>query len=109
MTFTRSTAASALGARCPSRDCGDKPLVPGFLAAHSHYMGSPTVANPIDRYPPPDGPGSEDGNVQGYARSRRARRAGRARPESVAGATKIKDIRVIETIKDGRTLSRCGA
>jgi hypothetical protein len=72
-------------------------------------MGSPTVANPINRYPPPEGPGGEDGNAQGYARSRRARRAGRARPESVEDAIKIKDIRMIETIKDGRTLSRRGA
>ena len=36
-----------------------KTLLPGFLDAHSHYISSLSVANQLNLYPPPSGPGRD--------------------------------------------------
>lgn len=38
-------------------DLGGKTMLPGFLDAHSHYISSLSVANQLNLYPPPSGPG----------------------------------------------------
>jgi len=40
-------------------DLGGKTLLPGFLDAHSHYFSSLTVANQVNVYAPPAGPGKD--------------------------------------------------
>jgi predicted amidohydrolase YtcJ len=40
-------------------DLGGKTLLPAFLDAHSHYINSLTVANQVNVYPPPAGPGKD--------------------------------------------------
>ena len=40
-------------------DLGGKALLPGFLDAHSHYISSLTVANQVNLYAPPAGPGKD--------------------------------------------------
>jgi predicted amidohydrolase YtcJ len=40
-------------------DLGGKALLPGFLDAHSHYISSLSVANQVNLYPPPSGPGKD--------------------------------------------------
>lgn len=36
-----------------------KTLLPGFIDAHSHYFSSLSVANQLNLYPPPSGPGED--------------------------------------------------
>jgi predicted amidohydrolase YtcJ len=36
-----------------------KTMLPGFLDAHSHYISSLSVANQLNLYPPPSGPGKD--------------------------------------------------
>ena len=36
-----------------------KTLLPGFIDAHSHYISSLSVANQLNLYPPPSGPGKD--------------------------------------------------
>ncbi|MFM7084662.1 MAG: amidohydrolase [Hyphomicrobium sp.] len=38
---------------------GGKTLLPGFIDAHSHYINSLLVANQVNLYPPPSGPGKD--------------------------------------------------
>ena len=40
-----------------------KVLLPGFLDAHSHYINSLTVANQLNVYPPPAGPGKDRASI----------------------------------------------
>jgi hypothetical protein len=40
-------------------DLGGKTLVPAFIDAHSHYFSSLTVANQVNVYAPPAGPGRD--------------------------------------------------
>jgi hypothetical protein len=44
-------------------DLAGKTLLPGFLDAHSHYFSSLTVANQVNVYPPPAGPGRDPDSV----------------------------------------------
>ncbi len=47
------------GAATKVVDLGGKALLPGFLDAHSHYVSSLTVANQVNVYAPPAGPGKD--------------------------------------------------
>ena len=38
-------------------------MLPGFLDAHSHYIGSLTVANQVNLYAPPAGPGTDPASI----------------------------------------------
>ena len=40
-------------------DLKGKALVPGFIDPHSHYFSSLSVANQVNLYPPPSGPGKD--------------------------------------------------
>lgn len=40
-------------------DLSGKTLLPAFIDAHSHYINSLTVANQVNVYPPPAGPGKD--------------------------------------------------
>jgi len=42
---------------------GGKALLPGFLDAHSHYISSLTVANQVNVYAPPSGPGTDPASI----------------------------------------------
>jgi predicted amidohydrolase YtcJ len=44
-------------------DLGGKALLPGFLDAHSHYFSSLTVANQVNLYAPPAGPGKDPASI----------------------------------------------
>lgn len=44
-------------------DLGGKTLLPGFLDAHSHYFSSLTVANQVNVYAPPAGPGKDPASI----------------------------------------------
>ena len=44
-------------------DLGGKALLPGFLDAHSHYFSSLTVANQVNLYAPPAGPGKDPESI----------------------------------------------
>jgi predicted amidohydrolase YtcJ len=44
-------------------DLGGKTLLPGFLDAHSHYASSLTVANQVNVYAPPAGPGRDSESI----------------------------------------------
>jgi predicted amidohydrolase YtcJ len=51
------------GATTQIIDLGGKALVPGFLDAHSHYVSSLTVANQVNVYAPPAGPGKDPASI----------------------------------------------
>jgi predicted amidohydrolase YtcJ len=44
-------------------DLGGKTLMPGFIDAHSHYFSSLTVANQVNVYAPPAGPGKDPASI----------------------------------------------
>ena len=44
-------------------DLGGKVLLPGFLDAHSHYISSLSVANQVNVYAPPAGPGKDPASI----------------------------------------------
>jgi predicted amidohydrolase YtcJ len=44
-------------------DLAGRTLLPAFLDAHSHYISSLTVANQVNVYAPPAGPGKDPGSV----------------------------------------------
>lgn len=44
-------------------DLGGQTLLPGFLDAHSHYASSLTVANQVNVYAPPAGPGRDPESI----------------------------------------------
>jgi predicted amidohydrolase YtcJ len=44
-------------------DLDGRTLLPGFLDAHSHYISSLTVANQVNVYAPPAGPGNNKGSI----------------------------------------------
>ena len=44
-------------------DLGGKVLLPAFLDAHSHYFSSLTVANQVNVYAPPAGPGKDAASI----------------------------------------------
>jgi predicted amidohydrolase YtcJ len=44
-------------------DLAGKTLLPGFLDAHSHYISSLTVANQVNVYAPPAGPGKDPESI----------------------------------------------
>src|SRR5262245_43754456 len=44
-------------------DLAGKTLVPGFLDAHSHYFSALTVANQVNVYAPPAGPGKDPDSI----------------------------------------------
>ena len=44
-------------------DLGGKALLPAFLDAHSHYFSSLTVANQVNVYAPPAGPGKDAASI----------------------------------------------
>jgi len=47
------------GAATQMVDLAGKALLPGFLDAHSHYISALTVANQLNLYAPPAGPGKD--------------------------------------------------
>ncbi|HEY6510153.1 MAG TPA: amidohydrolase family protein, partial [Vicinamibacterales bacterium] len=51
------------GANTRIVDLGGKALLPGFLDAHSHYISSLTVANQVNVYAPPAGPGKDPASI----------------------------------------------
>jgi predicted amidohydrolase YtcJ len=51
------------GAETRILDLGGKTLLPGFLDAHSHYASSLTVANQVNVYAPPAGPGRDPESI----------------------------------------------
>jgi len=51
------------GANTVVVDLGGKALLPGFLDAHSHYISSLTVANQVNLYAPPAGPGKDPASI----------------------------------------------
>jgi len=51
------------GANTVVVDLGGKALLPGFLDAHSHYVSSLTVANQVNLYAPPAGPGKDPASI----------------------------------------------
>jgi hypothetical protein len=51
------------GANTVVVDLGGKALLPGFLDAHSHYISSLTVANQVNLYAPPAGPGKDPATI----------------------------------------------
>ena len=53
----RRRRAGPQGRGDADRRSGGKALLPGFLDAHSHYISSLTVANQVNVYAPPAGPG----------------------------------------------------
>jgi predicted amidohydrolase YtcJ len=64
----------AVGARAPIEldhkrettlviDLAGKTLLPGFIDAHSHYFSSLTVANQVNVYAPPAGPGKDPASI----------------------------------------------
>ena len=42
---------------------GGKALLPGFLDAHSHYISSLSIANQVNVYAPPAGPGKDPASI----------------------------------------------
>lgn len=44
-------------------DLGGKALLPAFLDAHSHYVSALTVANQVNVYAPPAGPGKDAASI----------------------------------------------
>ncbi|MBY0398175.1 MAG: amidohydrolase, partial [Thermoleophilia bacterium] len=44
-------------------DLAGKALLPAFLDAHSHYFSALTVANQVNVYPPPAGPGADPARI----------------------------------------------
>jgi predicted amidohydrolase YtcJ len=44
-------------------DLGGKALLPAFLDPHSHYVSSLTVANQVNVYAPPAGPGKDAASI----------------------------------------------
>ena len=51
------------GAGTTMVDLGGKALLPAFLDAHSHYISSLTVANQVNLYAPPAGPGKDPASI----------------------------------------------
>jgi predicted amidohydrolase YtcJ len=51
------------GASTSVVDLGGKALLPAFLDAHSHYISSLSVANQVNVYPPPSGPGKDPESI----------------------------------------------
>ena len=51
------------GSTTKTVNLGGKTLLPGFLDAHSHYFSSLTVANQVNVYAPPTGPGKDPGSI----------------------------------------------
>jgi predicted amidohydrolase YtcJ len=44
-------------------DLGGKALLPGFLDAHSHYYSALSIANQVNLYAPPSGPGKDVASI----------------------------------------------
>jgi len=55
----KAEAEKAAGAGFTEVDLQGKTLLPGFIDAHSHYISSLSVANQLNLYPPPSGPGKD--------------------------------------------------
>jgi predicted amidohydrolase YtcJ len=53
------------GATTQMIDLGGKTLLPGFLDPHSHYISSLSVANQVNVYAPPNGPGKDIPGIVG--------------------------------------------
>lgn len=51
------------GAKTKVVDLGGKTLLPGFIDAHSHCFSSLTVANQVNVYAPPAGPGKDPESI----------------------------------------------
>lgn len=51
------------GAATKVVDLGGKALLPAFLDAHSHYISALTVANQVNLYAPPAGPGKDPASI----------------------------------------------
>lgn len=51
------------GAATRTIDLGGHTLLPGFLDAHSHYFSSLSVANQVNVYAPPAGPGQDPASI----------------------------------------------
>jgi predicted amidohydrolase YtcJ len=56
-------------------DLGGKTLLPGFLDPHSHYINSLTVANQVNVFAPPAGPGADVDAIVGALKEFRDARA----------------------------------
>ena len=51
------------GATTQVVDLAGQTLLPGFIDAHSHYFSSLTVANQVNVYAPPAGPGKDPASI----------------------------------------------
>ena len=61
-------------------DLASKTMLPAFLDAHSHYFSSLTVANQVNVYAPPAGPGKDPASIVAeLVKHRNASRPPRAR------------------------------
>jgi predicted amidohydrolase YtcJ len=61
---TRADVEKAhMGDSTRSVDLAGKTLLPGFLDAHSHYISSLKVANQVNVYAPPAGPGKDPASI----------------------------------------------
>ncbi|WP_198944475.1 amidohydrolase [Robiginitalea sediminis] len=58
-TGSAEEAMELAGAGHQMVDLQGKTMLPGFLDAHSHYFSSLSVANQLNLYPPPSGPGQD--------------------------------------------------
>jgi predicted amidohydrolase YtcJ len=80
----KTEALKFKGQNTTVRDLGGKAIVPGFIDAHSHYFSALTVANQVNVYPPPAGPGKDPASI--VAELVRFRDANRIPPGSVIQA-----------------------
>jgi predicted amidohydrolase YtcJ len=55
--------ADFMGSATQVVDLKGKTLLPGFLDAHSHYFSALTVANQVNVYAPPSGPGKDPASI----------------------------------------------
>jgi predicted amidohydrolase YtcJ len=59
----KAIEAKHKGAKTKVVDLRGKTLLPGFFDAHSHYFSSLTVANQVNVYAPPAGPGKDPQSI----------------------------------------------
>ena len=60
---SKAEAQKLKGDSTEVRNLDGKTLLPGFLDAHSHYISSLTVANQVNVYAPPAGPGKDSASI----------------------------------------------
>jgi predicted amidohydrolase YtcJ len=58
-----ASASNMKGDSTDMHNLEGKTMLPGFLDAHSHYISSLSVANQLNLYPPPSGPGKDVASI----------------------------------------------